>query len=88
MRVLRLVVSHTYLYKKLDQYGQNHNAKILDKVQAESARMLQLWEKENTVITGQSITPADSGRKIVFDNFDFIQKVHHMTETHQNTDNH
>ena len=31
---------------------------------------------------------ADHGRKIVFDNFDFMQKVHHMSEVHQNIDNH
>ena len=30
----------------------------------------------------------DRGRKIVFDNFDFKQHVHNMTENHQNTDIH
>ncbi len=30
----------------------------------------------------------NAGRKIVFDNFDFKQNVHHMTEEHQNIDNH
>ena len=30
----------------------------------------------------------DKGRKIVFDNFDFKQLVHHMTEDRQNIDNH
>ena len=30
----------------------------------------------------------DAGRKVIFDNFDFKQNVHHMTETHQNTDHH
>jgi hypothetical protein len=31
-----------------------------------------------------SLLPKDKGCKIVFDNFDFQQKVHGMTETHQN----
>ena len=35
-----------------------------------------------------SLIPKDKGRKIVFDNFDFQQKVHGMTETHQNPDIH
>lgn len=30
----------------------------------------------------------DKGRKIVFDNFDFKQNVHHMTQDHQNIDIH
>ena len=31
---------------------------------------------------------ADSGRKFVFDNFDFRQEVHYMTQDHQNVDVH
>ena len=31
---------------------------------------------------------ADSGRKLVFDNFDFRQEVHYMTQDHQNVDVH
>ena len=30
----------------------------------------------------------DKGRKLVFDNFDFKQRVHNMTESHQNVDIH
>lgn len=30
----------------------------------------------------------DNGRKLVFDNLDYIQKVHYMTEEHQNIDKH
>ena len=30
----------------------------------------------------------DVGRKIVFDNFDFKQNVHHITKMHRNIDNH
>ena len=35
-----------------------------------------------------SLIPKDKGCKIVFDNFDFQQKVHGMTEAHQNPDIH
>ena len=31
---------------------------------------------------------ANSGRKLVFDNFDFRQEVHYMTQDHQNVDVH
>ena len=31
---------------------------------------------------------ADQGWKIVFDNFDFMKKVHHMSEADQNIDSH
>ena len=42
--VYRLVVSHTFLYKKLDEYGKEHNGKILEKVIGEGKR-LQAIEK-------------------------------------------
>ena len=34
------------------------------------------------------VNPADSGRKLVFDNLDYTQEVHWMTEGHQNIDCH
>ena len=100
--VLKLVVSHTFLYKKLDAFGHQHNGKILEMVKNESTRLLTVW---NDVPSDESATVKDSndvvdftssgdfssttsyeadlGRKIVFDNFDFMQKVHHMSEVHQ-----
>jgi hypothetical protein len=41
---LKLVVSHTFLYKKLDEFGHQHNGKILEMVKNESARLLTLWD--------------------------------------------
>ena len=94
-----MVVSHTFLYKKLNEYGEKHNEKILKKVAIEGKR----WEagilhKEDEIVEGDNgsgimcaftkTTEPDNGRKIVFDNFDFKQNVHHMTETHQNIYNH
>ena len=89
LRVLRLVKSHTFLYKKLDQFGHDHNAKIMEKVRNESARLLSIWsEDESDQDEVFSHQLPDQGRKLVFDNFDFNQKVHHMSESHQNIDNH
>ena len=107
LSVLKLVVSHTFLYKKLDAFGHQHNGKILEMVKNESSRLLTVWndvesDESTTVKDGNDVvdlTPsgdcsntisydANHGRKIVFDNFDFMQKVHHMSEVHQNIDNH
>ena len=44
--------------------------------------MTEGQSRQSTVIT------ADKGRKLVFDNFDFKQQVHSMTEQHQNIDVH
>lgn len=44
--------------------------------------MTERQSQQSTVIT------ADKGRKLVFDNFDFKQQVHSMTEQHQNIDVH
>jgi hypothetical protein len=70
--VYRLVVSHTFLYKKLDEYGKNHNEKILEKVICEGKRLQAL---EETEVNFDVCAAADTGRKIVFDNFDFKQQV-------------
>lgn len=44
--------------------------------------MTEGQSQRSTVIT------ADKGRKLVFDNFDYKQQVHSMTEQHQNIDVH
>ena len=44
--------------------------------------MTEGQSQQSTVIT------ADKGRKLDFDNFDFKQQVHSMTEQHQNIDVH
>ncbi len=93
---LRLVTSHTFLYKKLDEYGADHDKEVLDRVAAQSKLLAQNYRKkqeENLVeassdLLAQAVIPPDSGRKIVFDNIDYNQKVHYMTEHHQNIDHH
>jgi hypothetical protein len=106
------MVSHTFLYKKLDEFGYNHNGEIMEKVKNESARLLTIWNTDelndgaNTESDGDDDTARntddtppsadidkqsyekDNGRKIVFDNFDMHQRVHHMSEVHQNIDTH
>ena len=61
----------------------------MEKVRNESARLLSIWSEDESdqdeVLSHQL---PDQGRKLVFDNFDFNQKVHHMSESHQNIDNH
>ena len=81
----RLAVSHTFLYKKLDEFGEKHNANILEKVAAEGNRMEAEIAQQNKepVAASENVkiveTPEpDAGRKIVFDNFDFKQNVHHI----------
>ena len=75
--VYRLVMSHTFLYKKLDEYGKNHNEKILKKVICEGERLLAL-EKTDVNFDDHPLAAPDTGRKIVFDNFDFKQQVRIM----------
>ena len=74
---MKLTTSHTYVYKKLDEFGKDYNKVILDSVQ----RQGQLMEQ-------QAHVAVDNGRKLVFDNIDYRHEVHYMTEEHQNPDNH
>ena len=41
--------------------------------------------QQTTKAVPSVVLPPDKGRKLVFDNFDFRQQVHTMTEEHQNT---
>jgi hypothetical protein len=92
---LRLVTSHTFLYKKLDEYEADHDKEVLDRVAAQGQLLAQNHCKNPTEENPeeadpltQAVVTLDSGRKIVFDNIDYNQKVHYMTEQHQNVDHH
>ena len=39
---LRLTTSHTFMYKKLDQFGVDHDKSILKQVEKESRRLVQI----------------------------------------------
>ncbi|XP_028410550.1 uncharacterized protein LOC114533248 [Dendronephthya gigantea] len=80
LATLRIMTSHSYLYKKLDEYGSGYRDKILKAVDNQCQ-----FIRENEADTQLS---CDIGRKITIDNFDYRQNVHHMTEQHQNIDVH
>ena len=90
---LRLAVSHHYYYKKMDEYGKDFAINVVQRVKKESERLKHQHGASSTQDPTSSaslsvlVTP-DKGRKIVFDNFDFRQHVHSMTEDHQNIDIH
>lgn len=103
-----MTTSHSYLYKKLDEFGKDHTKSITDAVRRQSELMGQKKDKQRvqecagagheSVVAGLpqpqpslctvSQSSMDCGRKITFNNLDYYQKVHHMTEEHQNIDKH
>ena len=112
--MLRLTTSHKYLYKKLDEFGQNHTKSIKDAIVQQGKFMFENLERQrkeahidvesskeqygNSAVEPQLASPSsnaslplfypDNGRKITFDNLDYHQEVHYMTEGHQNIDKH
>ena len=90
---LRLAVSHHYYYKKMDEYGKDFAINVVQRVKNESERLKHQHGASSTQGSTPSaslsvlVTPDKEG-KIVFDNFDFKQHVHSMTEDHQNIDIH
>lgn len=97
-------MSHTYLYKKLDEFGKEHTKSITDAVTNQGQYMAQeavtsasmdpveprasTESQANPPPCRETIHKPDVGRKITFDNLDYRQEVHHMTEEHQNIDKH
>ena len=55
----------------------------MERVRNESAQLLSLWSEDGSGLQDEvaSHQPPDHGQKLVFDNFDFNQKVHHMSES-------
>ena len=102
LSALRLTVSHPYYYKRMDEYGKDFAASVLGKVRNETQRLKKQHKLSTATPSTESPSsqhppplPApsvmlapDKGRKLVFDNFDFKQRVHNMTESHQNVDIH
>ena len=88
MSSLRLTTSHTYLYKKLDEYGKGYRHEILDAVKNQCQFLDQSNVEAHTGVINEDQLSCDLGRKITVDNFDYRQHVHHMTEDHQNIDVH
>ena len=96
LSTLRITTSHTYLYKKLDEFGKDHDKPIREAVARQSEYMASVRDHpsaENEDQRSEKSTKSachtpDCGRKMVFDNLDYSQEVHWMTEDHQNTDCH
>lgn len=98
---LRVTTGHTYYYRKLDEFGKEF-AFPVEKVNEETNRLKNKRElssvqlatrgseqpQQSTEVVSSVVSPLDKGRKLVFDNFDFRQQVHTMTEEHQNVDVH
>ena len=82
----------------MDEFGKEFAASVEKKVKEETNRLKNKHELSSVQLaTGESEQPQqsteavpspDKGRKLVFDNFDFRQQVHTMTEEHQNVDVH
>eukprot|EP00112_Aurelia_sp_Birch-Aquarium-sp1_P017402 Seg4027.1 transcript_id=Seg4027.1/GoldUCD/mRNA.D3Y31 product="hypothetical protein" protein_id=Seg4027.1/GoldUCD/D3Y31 len=78
LRVLRLTPSHTYMYKKLDEFGLNHDKRLSDVFDHECKCL------EETAESGNSDLEVEPGFKHVIDNFNMRKEVCDMTEEHQN----
>lgn len=95
-----LTTSHVYLYKKLDEFGKDHTAAIREAVDSQGKYMHDVQKEANQAADTESILPStvatpsvstripDAGRKLTFDNIDYRQQVHFMTEENQNIDKH
>ena len=84
MASLRITTSHTYLYKKLDEYGAGYRDEILNAVE----NQCMFLKRNPEVMESDDQQSCDHGRKITIDNFDYQQNVHHITEEHQKIDVH
>ena len=84
---MKVTTSHTYVYKKLDEFGKDHNKKILHSVMQQGEFMEQNQASAQVHQHKRLIVP-DVGRKLVFDNIDYRHEVHYMTQDNQDKDKH
>lgn len=89
LKAVCLAASHTTYYKRLDEYGKQHDAEIRDKVSKESERFQNLHSIFSSQplepVRANSIVDIDVGRKIVLDNIDYHQSTHSMTKGSRST---
>ena len=74
---MRLAVSHTYLYKKLDEFGKDHLHEIKEQIEKEGFTLSPEY-------SDGIIKEKDTGRKLVIDNFNYTSEPHDMTAENQN----
>lgn len=80
---LRLVTSPNHLYKKLEEFGADHDSKVKEMVNNDSTWLGSKKGEKTTT----DVKPS-AGFKLVIDNVDYRQDVHYMTEEHQTIDKH
>jgi hypothetical protein len=73
-----LVTSPNHLYKKLEEFGENHDANVKEMVEQDSKYLAN----------STTDTKPSAGFKLTIDNVDYRQSTHYMTEEHQNIDKH
>ena len=83
---LRLVISPNHLYKKVEEYGADHDAVVKEMVDNDG-KWLASQKKHDLSIQANGAQPS-VGFKLTVDNVDYTQNVHYMTENHQNKDKH
>ena len=115
LKMLRLVVAHTQLYRKLTEFGHDydHSVKLMKEQECEWMKVkltASATEASSTDDDQKSSSDSDrnsspdedvpkhstepplkarpNGQKIIIDNIDYRQEVHHMTEDNQTIDRH
>ena len=78
LKAICLAPSHTTYYKKLDEYGKQHDAEIRYKVSKESERLQNLHpispSQSLEPVRTNSIVNVDVGRKIVLETLTTINQ--------------
>eukprot|EP00794_Sanderia_malayensis_P010397 gene10397-11481_t len=74
---LRLTVSPTFLYKKLDECGKGHLDTIFDEIEKEGKSLDIIRNPNEAVVPGVS-------RKVVTDNFNYYAQPHELTLERRN----
>ena len=82
---LRLVTSPNHLYKKLGEYGADHDSVVKEMVNNDGKWLAsqKKHDSNGTSVQANDVQPS-VGFKLTVDNVDYTQNVHYMTEDHQN----
>ena len=86
---LRLVTSPNHLYKKLEEYGADHDSVVKEMVDNDGKWLAsqKKHDSNSTSVQANDVQPS-VGFKLTVDNVDYTQNVHYMTEVPQNKDKH
>lgn len=86
---LRLVTSPNHLYKKLEEYGADHDSVVKEMVDNDGKWLAsqKKHDSNSTSVQANDVQPS-VGFKLTVDNVDYTQNVHYLTEDHQNKGKH